>query len=164
MIYIALGANLPSARWGAPRATLEAALAAFPAAGLKVARRSRWYGSKPVPASDQPDYVNGVAAIETALAPRPLLERLHAIERDFGRVRGARNEARVLDLDLVAYDDLVRDGSDGGPILPHPRLGGRAFVLLPLRDLAPQWRHPATGTALADLIAALPPDAAWPLG
>jgi 2-amino-4-hydroxy-6-hydroxymethyldihydropteridine diphosphokinase len=157
MIYIALGANLPSARAGAPRATLEAALDALNAAGIRVLRRSRWYTSKPMPASDQPDYVNGVVAVATALAPAELLARLHAIEREFGRVRGTRNEARALDLDLIAYDDRIDDGGDGGPILPHPRLASRAFVLLPLRDIASDWRHPATGETLSSLIAGLAP-------
>ena len=157
MIYIALGANLPSARAGAPRATLEAALDAMNVAGIRILRRSRWYASKPVPASDQPDYVNGAVAVETALAPADLLARLHGIEREFGRVRGTPNEARALDLDLIAYDDRVSDGKDGGPVLPHPRLASRAFVLLPLRDIASDWRHPATGATLASLISGLAP-------
>jgi 2-amino-4-hydroxy-6-hydroxymethyldihydropteridine diphosphokinase len=157
VIFIALGANLPSVRAGAPRATLEAALDAMHEAGIRIVRRSRWYASKPVPASDQPDYVNGVVAVETALAPADLLARLHGIERAFGRARGTRNEARALDLDLIAYDDRVSDGTDGGPILPHPRLALRAFVLLPLRDIASDWRHPKTGAALASLIADLAP-------
>jgi 2-amino-4-hydroxy-6-hydroxymethyldihydropteridine diphosphokinase len=161
MIYIALGANLPSARHGAPRATLEAALNSLSAAGLRISARSRWHISAPVPAADQPDYVNGVVAVEpmvdALLEPASLLARLHAIEREFGRVRGARNEARVLDLDLIAFHDRVSDGADGGPILPHPRLLGRAFVLLPLQEIAPHWRHPGSGRTIAALVAALPP-------
>ncbi|HLI11803.1 MAG TPA: 2-amino-4-hydroxy-6-hydroxymethyldihydropteridine diphosphokinase [Alphaproteobacteria bacterium] len=156
MIAVALGANLPSPRFGPPRATCEAALAALAERGVRVLRRSRWYRSAPLPPSDQPDFVNGVVAVETKLDPATLLARLHEIEAEFGRRRGAPNAARLLDLDLLVYHDRVNDGTRGGPILPHPRMLGRAFVLLPLRDVAPDWRHPVTGEALAELIAALP--------
>ena len=118
--------------------------------------RSRLFESPPWPQpSDQPWYVNAVARIETALAPEKLLARLHDIEREFGRVRGVANEARTLDLDLLDYDGLVRAGA---PTLPHPRLADRAFVLLPLRDVAPEWRHPNGFGALDALIAGLPAD------
>jgi 2-amino-4-hydroxy-6-hydroxymethyldihydropteridine diphosphokinase len=155
IIYIALGANLPSPRTGSPRQTLEAALRALEAAGFRMLARSRWYRSAPVPASDQPDYVNGVAAGHWALSPEDTLGALHRIERDFGRVRGLPNAARLLDLDLIAYGARV---SEGGAVLPHPRMRTRGFVLLPLRELAPDWRHPATGEPIGRLIAALPPD------
>jgi 2-amino-4-hydroxy-6-hydroxymethyldihydropteridine diphosphokinase len=121
-----------------------------------VAARSRLYESPPWPLpSEQPWYVNAVARIETALDPEALLAHLHAIEREFGRVRGNRNEARTLDLDLLDYDGRRRARD---PALPHPRLADRAFVLFPLRDVAPDWRHPADGRTLADLANALPAD------
>ena len=88
--------------------------------------------------------------------PAALLALLHRTEAEFGRVRRWRNEARVLDLDLLAYGDLASDGADGGPVLPHPRMADRAFVLLPLAEIAPGWRHPATGQTVEALIAALP--------
>jgi 2-amino-4-hydroxy-6-hydroxymethyldihydropteridine diphosphokinase len=110
-----------------------------------------------VPISDQPWYVNGVAELRTDLGPQQLLSELHAVERLFGRERRERNEARVLDLDLLAYGNLVRPGPEP-PILPHPRLAERAFVLLPLCDLMPQWRHPVDGRSLNEMIAALPSD------
>jgi 2-amino-4-hydroxy-6-hydroxymethyldihydropteridine diphosphokinase len=154
MIVVALGANLPSPEHGPPRAVLEAALARLPAHGATVLARSRWYESAPVPVSDQPWYVNGVATVETALAPEALLAALHAVEQEFGRTRRTRNEARILDLDVVAYDGRIMAGP---PILPHPRLHERAFVLLPLRDVAPGWRHPATGRSIAEMLADLPP-------
>jgi len=156
MILLGLGANLEHPRYGAPRDTLEAALAALEAAGVRVRRRSRWFRSAPVPVSDQPWFVNGVAELETDLEPAELLDLLHRIEADFGRARRVRNEARVLDLDLLAYHDRVSKPGET-PLLPHPRLAERAFVVLPLRDLAPDWRHPVTGASARALAEALPP-------
>lgn len=153
MIFIGIGANLPSIS-GSPRQTCERAVEALAATGLRIVARSRWYGSAPVPASDQPWYVNGVIAVETGSNPIQLLEILHRVETAFGRVRRDRNEARVLDLDLLAFDGVVARGPDG-PILPHPRLHERAFVLLPLAELAPQWCHPDSGESIATLIARL---------
>lgn len=155
MIFVALGANLPSPIHGDPRATLEAALGALGQAGLTVAARSAWYETAPVPVSDQPWYVNGVAAIETALGPVALLETLHRIEAAFGRVRDAVNAPRVLDLDLLAHGDLI---STGWPLLPHPRLHERAFVLRPLADVAPDWRHPRLGLDIPAMLAAVGPE------
>lgn len=156
VILIALGANLPSRAYGSPLQTCEAALAALAARGVRIVRRSRWYESEPVPPSDQPPFVNGVAQVATDLPPAELLALLHRIERDFGRTRRQRNEARVIDLDLLAYDDRVSAAGEK-PELPHPRLTERAFVLLPLAELAPDWRHPVSGRTAADLAADLPP-------
>ena len=152
MILIGLGANLPSVL-GPPQATLEAALAALEKGGVAILARSSWYRSAPVPASDQPWYVNGVASIATALDPVALLALLHQLEARMGRDRRRRNEARGVDLDILDYDGLKRTEA---PVLPHPRMQARGFVLLPLRDVAPGWRHPVTGAGLAQLIAALP--------
>jgi 2-amino-4-hydroxy-6-hydroxymethyldihydropteridine diphosphokinase len=156
MILLGLGGNLPTAAYGSPQATLEAALRHIEAAGIGVVARSRWYRSAPVPVSDQPWFVNGVAALATALGPEDLLRALHGVEARFGRRRRARNEARPLDLDLLAYGDLLRDGP-APPVLPHPRLHERAFVLRPLAEVAPRWRHPRLGLAVEALLAALPP-------
>jgi 2-amino-4-hydroxy-6-hydroxymethyldihydropteridine diphosphokinase len=153
MILIAMGANLPSVA-GPPQQTLDAALAALAEAGIALERRSAWYRSAPLPAGDQPWYVNGVISVATGLAPVELLDVLHRVEARFGRVRRQRNEPRVLDLDLIDYNGELRQET---PVLPHPRLHERAFVLLPLADIAPDWRHPASGASLAALIAALPP-------
>jgi 2-amino-4-hydroxy-6-hydroxymethyldihydropteridine diphosphokinase len=162
-ILIGLGSNLALPQVGPPRAVLEAALTALAARGIGLRARSRWYESAPVPPSDQPWFVNGVALLDTTLPPGRLLAELHALERAFGRQRRVVNEARPLDLDLLAYGERVSAGPEP-PILPHPRLAGRAFVLLPLAELRPHWRHPATGTRIAELIAALPADqAARPL-
>ncbi|MEE9300605.1 MAG: 2-amino-4-hydroxy-6-hydroxymethyldihydropteridine diphosphokinase, partial [Alphaproteobacteria bacterium] len=103
---------------------------------------------------------NGVARLETPLAPEALLDRMLAIERRFGRRRGRLNAARVLDLDLLDYHGRIvaRDEGAGGTVLtlPHPRMHERAFVLVPLAEVAPGWRHPLTGQGLDELIDALP--------
>ena len=155
MIFIGLGANLPGPGLRGPRQGCEAALRAMDGAGIRVVRRSRWYQSAPVPESDQPWFVNGVAEVKTALDPTSLLAALHRIEADFGRTRDTVDEPRLIDLDLLAYGAELSDGAEG-LILPHPRLHQRAFVLLPLRELAPGWRHPRLDLGVGELIAGLP--------
>ena len=155
MILIGVGATLPTETYGSPLETCRAALDELVREGAAIARCSRWYESAPVPPSGQPWFVNAVAELATGLDPETLLALLHEVEERFGRARRERNEARVLDLDLLAYGDLVMNRSPG-PVLPHPRLHLRAFVLLPLAELAPSWRHPATGRSIHELIAELP--------
>lgn len=155
MIYVALGGNLPTTEFGAPRETLEAAIGALTRAGLTIRARSPWYESAPVPPSDQPLFVNGVLAVEADLSAPELLGLLHMIEADFGRVRREQNAARPLDLDLIDYRGEISSGRGGGPVLPHPRMEGRSFVLLPLRDIAPQWRHPVSGKSIEALVKGL---------
>ena len=152
MIFVALGANLPS-NVGPPYATIDAALRSLAQEGGDIVARSRVYRSLPVPRSEQPDYLNAVVSIRTKLDPVALLAVLNRIEARFGRRRGEPNAARPLDLDLIAYDDLVRDTP---PILPHPRMHERAFVLLPMAEIAPNWRHPRLGLTINALIEALP--------
>jgi 2-amino-4-hydroxy-6-hydroxymethyldihydropteridine diphosphokinase len=154
MIVVALGANLPSPVHGGPRETLEAALVALDRAGLRVVARSDWYETAPVPVSDQPWYVNGVAIVASPLPAAEVLGVLHRIEAAFGRVRIAVNAPRVLDLDLLAYGDEV---STDWPLLPHPRLHARAFVLRPLADVAPAWRHPVLGLGIDEMLAGIGP-------
>jgi len=157
VILIALGSNLFSDAYGSPQDICVAAVKALEKRGVPITTRSRWFRTAPVPVSDQPWFVNGVVAVETLLQPVELLGLLHDVEAEFGRTRKIRNEARILDLDLIAYHDCIMDGPEG-PVLPHPRLHERAFVLLPLADIDPDWRHPVSGAAVADLIAALPAD------
>ncbi len=162
MILVAVGANLSAADGADPRDSCERALALLAADGLPVISRSRWYRSAPWPRSDQPNFVNGVARIEARESPEALLQRLHAIERRMGRVREATDAARVIDLDLLAFGTVVR-GADNEANrsrlrLPHPRLEERAFVLFPLREVAPKWSHPVTGRSVDQLIADLADD------
>jgi len=157
-IFVGLGANLTHERWGPPRQTLEAALAELGRQGVQSLRISPWYRTAPVPASDQPWFFNAVAEVATDLAADALLGRLHAVEADFGRRRSVANAARAIDLDLLDYRGEIASGGPGRAILPHPRMTGRAFVLRPLADLAPDWRHPVTGQPIGALIAALPAD------
>ena len=159
MIFLGLGGNMPSERFGPPRATLEAALVALKRHGIQLCRRSRWYRSQPLPNDGQPWYVNGVAEIETALPPGELLARLLEIERKFGRQRRERWAPRTIDLDLLAYHERSNwdAGATAAPTLPHPRLHERAFVLIPLAELAPSWRHPVLGSTVEAMLEALTP-------
>ena len=136
---------------------MEYVLTVFPDRGLRMLARSPWYESAPVPASDQPWYVNGVVRVATALSPQEVLSQLHGIETELGRQRVELNEARSVDLDIIAFGNMILNGPNP-PIVPHPRMAQRAFVLLPLADLAPDWRHPASGRRISDLIAGLPRD------
>jgi 2-amino-4-hydroxy-6-hydroxymethyldihydropteridine diphosphokinase len=136
---VALGSNLDD-----PRAQVElgfAALAALPRT-TSIAR-SRLYRTPPWGIVEQPDFINAVARLETSLAPRELLDALLAIETRAGRMRGVRNGPRILDLDLLLYGDRIIREPDC--VVPHPRLHERAFVLLPLADVAPDLEIPGHG-------------------
>jgi 2-amino-4-hydroxy-6-hydroxymethyldihydropteridine diphosphokinase len=159
-IFIGLGANLVHERYGSPRQTLQAALVELGGRGIRTVRLSPWYRTAPVPASDQPWFVNAVAEVASELPADALLAELHAVEAAFGRARTVPNAARPIDLDLLDYRGEIASGGPGRAILPHPRMAGRAFVLRPLADLAPDWRHPVTRRPIGALIAALPPDQA----
>lgn len=152
MIVMAMGANLAS-KAGAPEDTLAAALETLQRRGIAILRVSSFYRTPAWPDETDPPFVNAVATIASALSPVALLQCLHAVEADYGRVRGIPNAPRTLDLDLVDYDGIV---SDRPPILPHPRMTERAFVLVPLCEIAPDWRHPVGGACAADFVAALP--------
>ena len=153
-IFIGLGANLTPVGYENPREGCVAALSALAQEGVYVKKISNWYESAPVPISDQPWYLNAVAIAKTELNASQTLAVMHQTEMTFGRVRELRNEARVLDMDLLDFAGLVVSRAE--LTLPHPRLHERAFVLLPLRELSPNWKHPVTCKKIDDLILALP--------
>lgn len=156
-VVIALGGNLPGPGEISPSQLVHRMmnqLGRMP--GTVEAGRSGLWRTAPVPRSDQPDYVNAVVALRLPgpADPAAVLALLHRLEAESGRVRGERNAARTLDLDLIDVDGLVRD--EPGLVLPHPRMAERAFVLLPLAEAVPGWRHPVTGLTVEELIARLP--------
>jgi 2-amino-4-hydroxy-6-hydroxymethyldihydropteridine diphosphokinase len=158
LILIAIGANLPGRNGMAPIETCRHAVTLLDMLpGIRLRDLSRWYLTAPVPASDQPDYVNAVAALLAApgapVDPAMLLADLTLIETICGRQRGEANAARTLDLDIIGIDSMVRSAPD--PILPHPRAHERAFVLMPLIDVAPNWLHPEQGATPAVLLSRL---------
>lgn len=154
--YIALGANLEGPH-GTPERALKLACDAMIDMGLIPLMRSSIWVTSPVPPDpDQPDYKNAVIAVETDLEPEILLKRLLLIEKAMGRVRSVRNAPRVIDLDVIAYGSRVVE--QDALTLPHPRMEGRAFVLLPLQELDPEWVHPVSGQHIKDLVLALPED------
>ncbi len=158
-VLIGLGGNLPS-QYGDPKAGLAAVLPRLAGIGVRILARSPWYESEPVPPSDQPWYINAVISGETSEEADILLSYMHKIEEDWGRRRSVANAARPLDLDLLAYGEHVTAPAapaHGVPVLPHPRMQDRAFVLAPLAAIAPQWRHPRLGRSAAALLAELPP-------
>lgn len=153
MILIAAGSNLPWQDIDSQQ-IVPCSLAAVGRFASIVAK-SPLYRSPAWPDPADPPFINAVAVVETELRPAALLAGLHAVERAFGRRRSVRNAPRTLDLDLIAYDDEISHEAQEGPLLPHPRLGARDFVLAPLNDVAPDWRHPQTGETAAQMLAGL---------
>ena len=131
-VLLGLGGNL-----GDPVATIGAALDRLQAGGVRIARRSRWYRTAPWGVADQPDFVNVCAAGETNLSPRALLELIHATEAALGRERRERWGPRPIDIDILTYGNERID--EPGLQIPHPRMSERAFVLVPLLDIAPDY-------------------------
>ena len=176
LCLIAIGGNMPS--WaGSPDRTVDAALQHLERAGAQVAAVSRLYRTPAFPAGSGPDFVNAAAALRMPGAPEAVLEVMHAVEAAFGRERVARWGQRTLDLDLIGVADMVlpdlagfetwraldaRAQQERAPdclILPHPRAHERAFVLVPLADVAPDWVHPVFGQTVRAMLAALPQEA-----
>ena len=147
-IIIAVGSNL-AGRYASSEALVGAAVGRLPSFAIGVARRSRPWRSAAWPDAEEPDFVNAVALVTTPLPPRSLLAALLGLEAEFGRFRVTGGGPRTLDLDLIAYGRLVIDGV--GIALPHPRAAQRGFVMGPLAEIAPGWRHPISGETAAEL-------------
>jgi 2-amino-4-hydroxy-6-hydroxymethyldihydropteridine diphosphokinase len=159
MIFIGIGGNLLSKNFGSTPEVLAKALQVIDEKVCAVVRCSPLYRSAPVPVTDQPDYINAVFELSTDISASDLLNRLHEVEAEFGRVRTVINAARTLDLDLLIYHDhVIENKGENNLTVPHPRMDERAFVLLPLRDLVPDWVHPVIGWTIEELIRDLAAD------
>ena len=155
--YVGVGGNLTSVE-GAPQRLFDRVAAWLPSLGIDIVRQSSWYRTGAVGPGDQPAYINGVWEIATGLTAEALLDQLHTVEAWFGRRREVRWGARVIDLDLLALgDQILHPASAESLCLPHPRLAERAFVLVPLCEIAPGWRHPVLGATASELLNRLNP-------
>ena len=172
-VLVAVGSNVSSGDLP-PISVAERAVERLSACGVAATGVSRWYRTPAWPPGAGPDFVNAALRVEAGEGPENLLALLHRVESEFGRSRGVRWAARSLDLDLVAWGQMVlpdaatqtewrglpaerqREVAPDRLILPHPRLHDRPFVLIPLADVAPDWRHPLTGASVAGMVAALP--------
>lgn len=142
---IALGSNLGDSQ----QILLDAVTAIQNTPQIELVAVSKWHKTKPV-GPPQPDYLNGCMTIKTSLTPEKLLQTLLEIEQKFGRERKVRWGARTLDLDLILYNDLILDTPKLQ--IPHPRMRERAFVLVPLAEIAPDWIEPVTQLTVAQLL------------
>lgn len=176
LCLIAIGGNLPS-EVGSPAETLRAAVERLGDEGARIEGLSPLYRTAAHPEGSGPDFVNAALTMRWPGPPEEVLALLHRVEAAFGRQRARRWAERTVDLDLIAMGDLVRPDTDTFAIwrgldpveqqrrapdrliLPHPRMQDRAFVLVPLADVAPGWVHPVLGRSVAEMLAALPEDA-----
>lgn len=149
-VFIALGTNL-----GDRRANLEAGIEKL-GRFVNVTQRSRLYESAPMYVTDQPAFLNMAVGGTTVLAPEDLLSALKDLEEEIGREPTFRNGPRLIDLDILYYDDRLMDTDTLN--LPHPRIGERGFVLFPLNDMAPDWQDVRTGRTVAQMVADMGPD------
>ena len=164
MVLIGLGANLPSSV-GEPEVTLRVALKRLAEKNVEVISVSTFHRTSAWPDPSDPPYTNAVALIATELSPDKLMALLHFIETELGRHRSPpskgevagpseKNGPRSLDLDLLDYEGIIQQGP---PVLPHPRMTERNFVLVPLAEIAPDWRDPVSGKTVMELMIGLPP-------
>lgn len=155
MIIIAVGSNLSGVWSDTPYGMCQEAVHRLSKELQCSVKQSSWYQTSPIPASSQPFYINGVISIQKTIKALRLLELLNLMEKEAGRARQQINEARPLDLDILDVNGEIINDSPR-LIVPHPRLHLRGFVLYPLRDIDPQWRHPISHKSVDELIAELP--------
>ena len=173
---IALGGNLHSTA-GSPLKTLEITLGLLQKYNILTENISAWWRTPAYPRESGPDFVNGVVSVKCNYTHNELLSTLHKVENHLGRKRDVRWGPRVVDLDLIAYGDAIApdetevrrlmtlgDAAATAPppdqlILPHPRMHERAFVLVPMAEVAPDWRHPLLGKTTTEMLNDLPPEA-----
>ncbi len=165
MILLAIGSNLPGP-WGSPVATLDRAVDELEGFGVRVVRTSHWYRTSPYGGASAGVYLNGALMVESHLPPTALLTVCHRVERAAGRRRGIRWGSRVLDIDLLAYHNVL-SGSRSVDLtkwrrlgsrmltLPHPDMVNRSFVMVPLAEIAPDWHHPVSGLTASQILARL---------
>ncbi|MDP9136676.1 MAG: 2-amino-4-hydroxy-6-hydroxymethyldihydropteridine diphosphokinase [Pseudomonadota bacterium] len=153
MILIGLGSNIDGP-WGSPREMLREARRRLDRNGIAVERSSALVETAPLGMADQPNFLNAVVRLATQLVPEALLARLEEVERAAGRQRARRWGPRTLDLDLLDHDGLQL--ATDRLILPHPEIANRPFVLIPLAQIAPGWRHPVSGRTASELLSRLP--------
>jgi 2-amino-4-hydroxy-6-hydroxymethyldihydropteridine diphosphokinase len=152
-VLLAIGANVPG-RWGEPRASLERLPVELAVLGIAVEAISPLYTTAPVGPVSQPDFMNGALKVTTDLPPLGLLAVLKALERTAGRADGVRWGPRPLDIDILAYGDRVVH-LPGRLTVPHREMARREFVLRPLADIAPDWRHPVLGLTIREMLVRL---------
>ncbi len=163
MILIGLGSNLTTEQYFTSGDVINAALRELEKENIVIDLCSGFYETEPVPVSDQPWFINAVAKINTDLGAKKLLNRLHKIEEKIGRIRRDRWEARVIDIDLLCYNDLILPDMENWfslandihckeMIVPHSRMHERNFVLIPLQEIVPHWVHPVLGKNIQQLL------------
>ena len=147
---LAVGANIAGS-WGEPEVTLARLPRELEALGIKVKAISPLHGTAPMGPVEQPHFTNGALQVETNLPPLGLLAVLKALERNAGRTDGVRWGPRALDIDILAYGDRTI-AIPGRLTVPHPEMANRDFVLKPLADIAPGWRHPQSGLTVREML------------
>ena len=153
MIIIGIGSNLKSDIYSSRLEACQKSVKLIKEHNIHVCKQSSWYETAPVPISTQSNFINGVISIETEFNSLDLLTLLLSIEEKMGRIRGKENAARIIDLDLISYNDETVESKT--LTLPHPRFCERAFVVQPLYEIAPDWKHPILGITIEKLLTTL---------
>ena len=149
MILVAIGSNLNSKSFGSPEQNCKVAIEML-RKYFEVIQFSSFYKTEPIPKSEQPWFVNCIVNIKCKIGPSKVLDTLLQIESQFGRKRNKKNEARVIDLDLIAYNSLIVKSYE--LTLPHPRMHLRKFVMQPICDINENWVHPVSKKKASEIL------------